>query len=89
MSGLGLVHGIGHALTAHTGAPHGVALAAVLDGVREISGTIGVERPLRARGADRAILPGIAACALVDPVTRNTPLPPTEPQIRGILTTTY
>ncbi|HEX4723114.1 MAG TPA: iron-containing alcohol dehydrogenase [Pseudonocardiaceae bacterium] len=30
LSGLGLVHGIGHALTAHAGIPHGVALAAVL-----------------------------------------------------------
>lgn len=29
-SGLGLVHGIGHAVTAHTGTPHGLALAAVL-----------------------------------------------------------
>ncbi|NNN30774.1 iron-containing alcohol dehydrogenase [Streptomyces sp. S3(2020)] len=37
VSGLGLVHGIGHALTAHTGTPHGVALAAVLDEVLEFS----------------------------------------------------
>ncbi len=33
LSGLGLVHGIGHALTAHTGTPHGVALASVLEEV--------------------------------------------------------
>ncbi|MFF3560863.1 iron-containing alcohol dehydrogenase [Streptomyces sp. NPDC002574] len=33
LSGLGLVHGIGHSLTAHTGTPHGVALAAVLEEV--------------------------------------------------------
>lgn len=33
ISGLGLVHGIAHALTAHTGTPHGVALGAVLDHV--------------------------------------------------------
>ncbi|OZM79586.1 iron-containing alcohol dehydrogenase family protein [Pseudonocardia sp. MH-G8] len=33
ISGLGLVHGIAHALTAHTGTPHGVALGAVLDRV--------------------------------------------------------
>ncbi|MEV6639313.1 iron-containing alcohol dehydrogenase [Amycolatopsis sp. NPDC051371] len=33
LSGLGLVHGIGHALTAHTGTSHGVALAAVLEEV--------------------------------------------------------
>ncbi|WP_326834155.1 iron-containing alcohol dehydrogenase [Amycolatopsis rhabdoformis] len=32
-SGLGLVHGLGHAITARTGTPHGVALAAVLDEV--------------------------------------------------------
>lgn len=32
-SGLGLVHGIGHAVTAHTGTPHGLALAAVLQQV--------------------------------------------------------
>lgn len=37
LSGLGLVHGIGHALTAHTGTPHGVALAAVLEDVMEFS----------------------------------------------------
>lgn len=30
VSGLGLVHGIAHAVTAHTGSPHGVALASVL-----------------------------------------------------------
>jgi len=33
ISGLGLVHGIGHAITAHTGTPHGVALAAVFEEV--------------------------------------------------------
>ncbi|WP_435271447.1 iron-containing alcohol dehydrogenase family protein [Streptomyces sp. 1222.5] len=37
ISGLGLVHGIGHALTAHTGTPHGIALAAVLEEVMEFS----------------------------------------------------
>jgi alcohol dehydrogenase class IV len=37
LSGLGLVHGIGHALTAHTGTPHGVALAAVLEEVMTFS----------------------------------------------------
>ncbi|MGW1360315.1 iron-containing alcohol dehydrogenase family protein [Streptomyces chartreusis] len=37
ISGLGLVHGIGHALTAHTGTPHGIALAAVLEEVLEFS----------------------------------------------------
>lgn len=33
ISGLGLVHGIAHAVTAHTGAVHGQALAAVLEQV--------------------------------------------------------
>ncbi|MFH8697093.1 iron-containing alcohol dehydrogenase family protein [Streptomyces chartreusis] len=37
ISGLGLVHGIGHALTAHTGTPHGIALASVLEEVLEFS----------------------------------------------------
>lgn len=37
LSGLGLVHGIGHSLTAHTGTPHGIALAAVLEEVMEFS----------------------------------------------------
>ncbi|WP_435260555.1 iron-containing alcohol dehydrogenase family protein [Streptomyces sp. 1222.5] len=37
ISGLGLVHGIGHALTAHTRTPHGIALAAVLEEVMEFS----------------------------------------------------
>ncbi|GHJ37127.1 iron-containing alcohol dehydrogenase family protein [Streptomyces sp. TS71-3] len=37
ISGLGLVHGIGHALTAHTGTPHGIALAAVFEEVMAFS----------------------------------------------------
>jgi alcohol dehydrogenase class IV len=37
ISGLGLVHGIAHALTARTGTPHGVALGAVLDRVLEFN----------------------------------------------------
>lgn len=37
LSGLGLVHGIGHALTARIGTPHGVALAAVFEEVMEFS----------------------------------------------------
>ena len=43
LSGLGLVHGIGHALTAHTGTPHGVALAAVLEEVMEFSAEAAAE----------------------------------------------
>ena len=53
-SGLGLVHGLGHALTAHTGTVHGRALAAVLpavvawsldaepDGWARVAGLLGV-----------------------------------------------
>ncbi|OXM66318.1 iron-containing alcohol dehydrogenase family protein [Amycolatopsis vastitatis] len=43
LSGLGLVHGIGHALTAHTGTPHGVALAAVLEEVMVFSAAAATE----------------------------------------------
>ncbi|MFD2415919.1 iron-containing alcohol dehydrogenase family protein [Amycolatopsis pigmentata] len=39
LSGLGLVHGIGHALTAHAGIPHGVALATVMEEVMAFSAT--------------------------------------------------
>ncbi len=61
LSGLGLVHGIGHALTAHTGTPHGVAPAAVLEEVMAFSATAAAAayevtaRALRvAPAADRA-----------------------------------
>jgi alcohol dehydrogenase class IV len=37
ISGLGLVHGIAHAVTAHTGAVHGIALSAVLTAVMEFN----------------------------------------------------
>lgn len=37
ISGLGLVHGIGHSITARTGTPHGIALAAVFEEVMEFS----------------------------------------------------
>lgn len=126
LSGLGLVHGIGHALTAHTGTPHGVALAAVLeevmefsapaarhayeqvgramrlappadgdwgraavDAVRAISGALDIKRPLRELGADRGMLPSIAASTVADAVTKNSPLLPSESEVREILTRTY
>ncbi|MGW2023471.1 iron-containing alcohol dehydrogenase family protein [Streptomyces decoyicus] len=126
LSGLGLVHGIGHALTAHTGTPHGVALAAVLEevmvfsapaardayeqagramrlappldgdwaratvrAVREISGTLDITRPLRELGADRGMLPDIAAGAVADAVTKNAPLLPSEAEVLEILTRVY
>ncbi|QWF83774.1 iron-containing alcohol dehydrogenase family protein [Amycolatopsis sp. CA-230715] len=125
LSGLGLVHGIGHALTAHTGTPHGVALAAVLeevmvfnapaadaayeqaaramgvpsaaggwaeaaiDAVRAISGAVEVKRPLRELGAERDRLPIIAADAIADPVTKNTPRPPDEAAVLDLLHAAY
>ncbi|NLU74038.1 iron-containing alcohol dehydrogenase [Streptomyces sp. HNM0575] len=126
LSGLGLVHGIGHALTAHTGTPHGVALAAVLEevmefsapdaagayettaralrldppsdgdwaraaigAVREISGAVDVKRPLRELRTTRQLLPSVAAGAVTDPVTRNAPRQPTEPQVLELLRSAY
>ncbi|MBG0857725.1 iron-containing alcohol dehydrogenase [Streptomyces spinoverrucosus] len=126
LSGLGLVHGIGHALTAHTGTAHGVALAAVLEevmeftaqaarpayeqvaramrlseppdgdwagaaveAVREISAGLDIKRPLRALGADRAMLPSIAAGAVADAVTKNAPRLPSEPEVLDILMRVY
>ncbi|MDX3259508.1 iron-containing alcohol dehydrogenase [Streptomyces sp. MI02-2A] len=56
LSGLGLVHGIGHAITAHTGTPHGVALAAVLEEVNGVQRTRRAGR-LRARGPGHASRP--------------------------------
>lgn len=53
LSGLGLVHGIGHALTAHTGTPHGVALATVLEEVMEFSAPAAREAYERAARALR------------------------------------
>jgi alcohol dehydrogenase class IV len=40
LSGLGLVHGFAHTITAHLGTPHGVALAAVADTVMRFSATV-------------------------------------------------
>ncbi|WP_020672884.1 iron-containing alcohol dehydrogenase family protein [Amycolatopsis nigrescens] len=128
LSGLGLVHGIGHALTAHTGTPHGIALAAVLEevmtfsaaaaepayeqvamsmrvtpagtadggwataavgAVRELAGTLGVKRRLQDLGAERALLPSIAATALADPVSANSPVLPTETELLDLLESVY
>lgn len=120
LSGLGLVHGIGHAITAHTGTPHGVALAAVLpevmrlclpvatdayahaaramrlahadaaiDAVHELCDALAVRRRLHDLGVDEEMLPGIAAAALADPVTANSPLPPTDAQVRTLLSTVH
>lgn len=124
-SGLGLVHGVGHALTVQAGIPHGIALAAVLeevmafaavaaerayeqvarsmhvtvstgawanaaiDAVREVSSAVEVKRPLRELGVDRAQLPAVAAGAVADPVTRNSPRPTTEVEVLDLLRSVY
>jgi alcohol dehydrogenase class IV len=117
ISGLGLVHGIAHAVTAHTGTPHGVALGAVceevmafsaeaagpaygraaqamqsgtaIDAVHRIAGEVGIRRPLRTLGVERDMLASIAAVALADPVTRNSPRLPGESDILRILDAVY
>lgn len=117
LSGLGLVHGIGHALTAHTGTPHGVALASVLEevmtfsasaaaeayggvaraleagsaieAVREISGAIEIKRPLHDLGVTRNQLPVIAADAVADAVTKNSPRLPSELEVLDLLQSVY
>ncbi|MFJ3761887.1 iron-containing alcohol dehydrogenase family protein [Streptomyces sp. NPDC090080] len=70
VSGLGLVHGIGHALTAHTGTPHGVALAAVLEEVLEFGAPAAADAYERTARALRLDAPadGDWARAAVDAV---------------------
>ena len=58
MSGLGLVHGIAHAVTAHTGAVHGLALTAVLDEV--MTRSLEVSVPAYARTAEAMGVPAAA-----------------------------
>lgn len=73
ISGLGLVHGIGHAITAHTGTPHGIALAAVFENVMQFSITEAADayaEAARAMGvepaADAAIDSVQFLCGVVD-----------------------
>jgi alcohol dehydrogenase len=117
ISGLGLVHGIAHALTAHTGTPHGVALAAVLRPVMEFNADaaragylcvaaamsaddaivavdelvarVGVRRRLRELGCVRNMLPDIAAAAVADAVTANSPRLPVPEEVLDILRATF
>lgn len=49
ISGLGLVHGLAHSITSHTGAAHGLALTAVLDDV--MTRSLDVARPAYRRVA--------------------------------------
>jgi alcohol dehydrogenase class IV len=121
ISGLGLVHGIGHALTAHTGTPHGIALAAVfeevirfsigeagdayaeaaramqvtpdaeaaIDSVQFLCGVVDIKRPVRELGATQELLPAMAAAAVADAVTKNSPKRPSEAEVLDILRTVY
>ncbi|GAA3155657.1 iron-containing alcohol dehydrogenase [Nonomuraea roseoviolacea] len=118
ISGLGLVHGIAHAVTARTGAPHGLALASVLgavlefnlpacaeqyadialdlglgraDGramveeVREFVARVGARTTLAELGCTPDMAAGLAAVALADPVTANTPRLPGEDELRDLI----
>ncbi|RRO14224.1 iron-containing alcohol dehydrogenase [Saccharopolyspora rhizosphaerae] len=117
LSGLGLVHGIGHALTAQAGIPHGVALAAVaqevmafsaaeaahayattaralgvgdaIEAVAEVCAALDIRRPLRELGVDREALPGIAAGAAADAVTRNAPRLPRDAEVLELLASVH
>ncbi|MEC3975446.1 iron-containing alcohol dehydrogenase family protein [Amycolatopsis sp. H20-H5] len=117
LSGLGLVHGFAHAITATLGTPHGVALAAVLEpvmrysavvaqgayaqvarametadaieGAAELVAAVGLRTRLADLGADRAQLAGIAAGALADAVTANTPLLPSEAEAVDLLVAAF
>lgn len=69
LSGLGLVHGIGHALTAQAGIPHGIALAAVLEEVMAFSAPEAEDAYEQAARAMRVTsMPGGWAVAAVDAV---------------------
>ncbi|WP_214317589.1 iron-containing alcohol dehydrogenase family protein [Nonomuraea sediminis] len=115
ISGLGLVHGLAHAITARTGAPHGLALASVLrevlefnvpscgepyrriavdlerddlvEAVREFVETVGAATTPAELGCTPDMVADLAAVALADSVTANTPRIPTENELRDLLTT--
>ncbi|GAA1715710.1 iron-containing alcohol dehydrogenase [Fodinicola feengrottensis] len=113
ISGLGLVHGFGHAITAFTGTAHGVALASVLAAVMrfspeayepagfalsvddpvaaalDIADGVDIVRPLRDLDVDRGMLPAIAATALADAVTRNSPRVPSLAEATALLESAY
>lgn len=62
LSGLGLVHGIGHAVTAHTGAVHGLALSAVVAEV--MARSLDASVPAYERVADALGVAGGAGAAV-------------------------
>ncbi|MEV6995193.1 hypothetical protein AB0N87_39540 [Streptomyces sp. NPDC093228] len=63
--------------------------AAAVTAVREISGELDIKRPLRDLGADRDLLPAVAAGAVADAVTKNAPRLPDESEVLEILERTY
>ncbi|MEU4374841.1 iron-containing alcohol dehydrogenase family protein [Pseudonocardia alni] len=74
VSGLGLVHGIAHAVTAHTGTPHGVALASVNEQVMRWSAGAAAEAYARA-GAALGTADAVAGtAALVEGIRVRRPL---------------
>ena len=74
VSGLGLVHGIAHAVTAHTGTPHGVALASVNEQVMHWSADAAAEAYARA-GAALGTADAVAGiAALVEGIRVRRPL---------------
>jgi alcohol dehydrogenase class IV len=98
ISGLGLIHGFAHAITAYTGTPHGVALATVAEKVMELSPASYaadlimpplLKKPLRKLGVERDMLPALAATALADAVTRNSPHIPSQTEAEDLLAAVY
>jgi alcohol dehydrogenase class IV len=64
-------------------------VGAAVDAVREIAGAIDIRQPLRELGVTRDLLPTLAADAVADAVTRNSPRHPTEPEVLEILHSAY
>ncbi|MGW2689415.1 hypothetical protein ACWC6I_40435 [Streptomyces sp. NPDC001414] len=62
---------------------------AAVDAVREISGALGVKQPLRELGVRPDLLRPIAAGAVADAATGNTPRQPTEEEVLRILEAVY
>ena len=118
LSGLGLVHGIAHSVSAHVGAAHGEALATVLpevmqfnsrkvsdiyatvgndmgvsansataiEAVRDLSDSINIRNSLSHYGVKPEMIGDITKTVLVDSVTSNNPIAPTESEVLAILT---
>ena len=74
ISGLGIVHGLAHATTAHTGAVHGLALSAVLAEVMTRTAPVAAEPYARVAAAMGATDAVSAASALADRVGARRPL---------------